>query len=133
MNKEDCLALFRIAGFTVSGIWELANQYWPRPQFEEGRGSESLRYAKLREQSPWWLVKTEFGLVEIGWRKRCIEIRWGDFSYHPEVTSDDVTKSDTYVHAWTTMKAAEYLAELKKRCDILKLLDTAREALHSAS
>jgi hypothetical protein len=59
---------------------------------------------------PWWLVRTPAGLVQIGWRKRVINIDWSDTDVRTVVTSDDVTKTETYVHAWSEAKALEYLS-----------------------
>lgn len=83
---------------TVEVIWELPNQYWP-PAYQE-----------LRAIYPWWLVKTKFGLITIGWRKRVISIDWKHTKLRMEVTKDDVTKGTYYVHVHDKM--FEYLRTL---------------------
>lgn len=100
MKLEEATAIFTLAGIPVLKTWELMNDYWPRA------------YVKEIMESPWWLVKTPLGLVKIGWRKRVISISWEDTTIRKVVTTDDVTKDSTMVHAWDTGKAIEYLKAL---------------------
>ena len=104
MTKEQMLALFLLAGIRVDSQDELPNEYWPRVP----------NYQQLRDESPWWLVHTEFGMVKIGWRKRVISIDWRRTAVRAVVTEDDVTKDDTYVHAYSYVKALEYLTALRR-------------------
>lgn len=97
MNKEETLAMFTLLGVEVLNYWELPNKYWPEAYVEE------------RKRSPWHLIQTKYGLIEIGARKRVIQISWKATPYRVEVTQDDVTKDDTLVHAWDILKAVEYL------------------------
>jgi len=101
MKEELARSIFISAGFEVQKMWELANGYWPRS------------YLKEREKSPWWLVKTEIGLIIIGWRKRVISIDWSDTKVRAIVTEDYVTKDEAYVHAWSVDKAVSYLKALR--------------------
>lgn len=113
MKKEKAEALFLLAGFEVENIYEIANGYWPEA------------YHDLRRDNPWWLMKTKHGLIKIGWRKRVISIDWSDTHYRAEktgegvwpdtITSDEVTKTETIVHAWSYFKALEYLSKLHVR------------------
>ena len=100
MKQEQVKGLFALAGIDVLRMWELPNQYWPDAYVEE------------RKNSPWWLVKTPKGLIEIGWRKRVISIRWDDTPVRRVLTDDDVTKDETMVHAWGYGKALAYLTAL---------------------
>ena len=100
MKQEQVKGLFALAGIDVLRMWELPNQYWPDAYVEE------------RKNSPWWLVKTPKGLIEIGWRKRVISIDWSDTDIRREVTEEDTTKSETMVHAWGNEKALTYLTAL---------------------
>lgn len=100
MNEEQAKALFLLAGFKVTRCHRLQNKYWPESYVEE------------RRNSPWWLVITEFGPIEIGWRKRVISIDWQDTAARIEVTNDDVTKDKTMVHACSYVKALQYLTTL---------------------
>lgn len=100
MTKEQMQALFLLAGINILAYWELPNNYWPDS------------YVELRKNSPWWLVKTTKGMVRIGWRKRVISIHWEDTDIRQVITEDDVTKDETMVHAWSYLKALEYLTKL---------------------
>ena len=100
-GRVGCDAIMHLAGFTVSHVWELANGYWP----------DHATYDDVRQ--PWWLYMTEIGPIQIGRRKNVINISWAATDVRVEVTADDVTKSDTHVHAWSTPKAIEYLTALR--------------------
>lgn len=93
-------AMFKLAKIPVLAHWRLANGYWPDS------------YMVLCAENPWWLVKTPVGLIEIGWRKRVLNIDWEDTPIRCVITQDDTTKSPTSVHAWTAEKAIEYLTTL---------------------
>lgn len=99
------LGALSVAGIEVTRRWELVNLYW------NGAG-----YDKPPTGS-WWLFQTHIGLVRIGMRKRVIEVDWEATSLRGIVTADDVTKDSTSVHAWTTLKLAEYLVGLKALAD----------------
>lgn len=108
MTEQHMKALFLLAGFEIKQHWELANQYWPN--FPE--------YFDIRKAHPWWLVHTPQGMVTIGWRKRVISIDWSDTGVllnNPHITADSVTVDGTGVHAWSYVKAVEYLTELRQR------------------
>lgn len=111
MNEERMKALFLLTGFEIEKSYELVNEYWGTDQ----------------PDSPWWLVKTEYGMIKIGWRKRVINIDWSDTEYKAGeskfwdgrdidvITNDDVTKDPTHIHAWGYAKAVEYLTTLHLR------------------
>jgi len=103
MNEEQARALFVLAGIPVTKLHKLENKYWP----------DHPDYADVRRRSPWWLATTPFGPIEIGWRKRVISISWEDTPARQVVTDDDVTKDDTGVHAYSYVKALEYLTALR--------------------
>jgi len=107
MKLETAKSLLTLAQIPILGVWELPNGYWPRAE----------NYAKLREENPWWLIKTPYGNLVIGWRKRVIQIDWSDFKFRGKVTKDDTTSEDSFVHAWSEIKAAEYITNLKKLID----------------
>lgn len=100
MTEEQVRAIFTVARLRAEKLWQLTNRYWPDS------------YLKERAESPWWLVRTRIGLIVIGWRKRVINIDWSDTEVRGIVTSDDVTKDSTHVHAWDESKAVEYLRSL---------------------
>ena len=90
--------LFQKADIEVLNHYQIPNEYWP-----------SMR---LKAKSPWWLVHTNIGMIKIGWRKRVISIDWSDTLLRCIVTTDEVTRDLTMVHAWTKDKALEYLTTL---------------------
>jgi hypothetical protein len=65
---------------------------------------------------PWFIVTTEIGRFTIGRRKRVISIDWGDTlvskGSHVLFPDEDVTKGDTYIHAWEVDAAKRYIAVL---------------------
>lgn len=89
-----------LADIAVLKVWELPNQYWPEA------------YAEERARSPWFLVKTPVGMLQIGWRKRVLSIDWTDTPVRQVITPDDVTKDQCMVHAYSYAKAMEYLIDL---------------------
>ena len=65
----------------------------------------------------WFMMATEYGDIEIGWRKRVISID-GAGADMPERNiiqffHDDVTKEETLIHAWGYEKCLEYLGRLE--------------------
>lgn len=99
-------ALFTLAKIPIIKKWDLVNRYWPDViQRREG-------------MSPWYLIKTQWGLIMIGWRKRVINIDWEDTGLKAEdLTKDEVTKWPEGVHAYGEEKALEYLKTLKYRLE----------------
>jgi hypothetical protein len=101
-TEDEATSILTLAGLRPERMWELANGYWPdAPAYDEVR-------------CPWWLAMTRIGLIRIGWRKRVIAIDWDATKVRVIVTSDDVTKGDTMVHAWSIAKAVEYLTAIAK-------------------
>jgi hypothetical protein len=101
-SREEAESIMKLAGFTILQTWELANGYWP----------DATVYDAVRR--PWWLFLTGIGPVQLGWRKRVMHIQWDACKVRGIVTTDDTTKEPTYVHAWKTEKAVEYLKALRK-------------------
>ena len=97
LPEKTVREIFPEAGVIVQSLKRLENGYWGH--LEDGA-------------YPWWFVKTTIGWIEIGWRKRVISVDWEHTSVRKIVTSDDVTKGLTYVHAYSEAKAVEYLKEL---------------------
>jgi hypothetical protein len=64
------------------------------------------------DRADWLLLKTNIGLIKIGWRKRVIQIDWSDTKIEMLI-DDDVTKGKDFCHAWSYEKAIEYLNKLK--------------------
>lgn len=65
---------------------------------------------------PWFIVTTKAGRIKIGWRKRVIEIYWGDSvipNHAKELfPNEDTTKEGQLVHAWGYEKAKQYIETL---------------------
>lgn len=96
MTEKEVNGIFNLAGFDVKRLWQVKNGYW-----------------STKEAPYWHLVQTDAGLIEIGWRKRVIEIDWSATSdLRHIVTEDQVTKELYMVHASSIPKALEYLTEL---------------------
>jgi hypothetical protein len=140
MDEAKVRAMLTMAGFTVEKLWKLPNGYYgemePLSQDAiqrdkpghvgfmrtgddcptEGVVINWMEDYRHRHKYPWWLIKTEFGLIMIGWRKRVINIDWSDTPGRPSgntLTADDTTKDTTVIHAWSELKAIEYLTALK--------------------
>lgn len=100
-SRSEVESILTLAGLKPDRMWELANGYWPlAPSYDD------VRY-------PWWLAQTSIGLIRMGWRKRVISIEWDATPHRHTVTSDEVTKDDTSVHAHSVAKAVEYLTTLR--------------------
>jgi hypothetical protein len=100
MTEDQAKALFLLAGIEVERLYRLENQYWPES------------YVELRQKSPWWLAITKLGEIKMGWRKNVISINWEATPIRGIVTEDDVTKENHMVHAWSYVKALQYLTQL---------------------
>jgi hypothetical protein len=111
MLEEEVRAIFSLSGLKATSFYKITNEYDSRQSVENS----------------WWLVKTKFGLIKIGWRKRVINIDWSDTELRyplqdaqdrdiqsdKRLTSETVTQGDTYVHAWGYGKAVIYLTALR--------------------
>jgi hypothetical protein len=143
MNTEKQIrALFELAGIGVLRVWQLPNGYMgtlePLTDNEIVRDTSegSPHYVRTftekdipnqttnvvrswmndyrwRYNRPAWLVKTEYGLVQFTPRKRVYDIDWSETPVRGEVTSADVTKDATRVHAWSDEAALTYLKAWK--------------------
>ena len=90
-------SLFAQAGFEWVQFQPAENGYWGH-------------------QQPWafsWFeVKTPWGFIQIGKRKRVISLDWSRLGVE-YLVPDDVTKGPTHAHAWSHEKAVEYLTALR--------------------
>jgi hypothetical protein len=103
-NEEKMLALFSLANIKIHSVWRLPNYYFENCEDEVGK--------HIAKTSPHWLVKTDKGLIRLGWRKRVLEIDWTDTKIEKIVTEDEVTKNEHLVHAYTIPDAVKYLQSL---------------------
>lgn len=106
LKETEVLNIMELAGIKVLGTpYALMNEY-----HSGGRD----RNGEKQYWHPWWLVKTQYGFIKIGWRKRVIHIEWTDTPIRAIVTEDELTKDPYYVHAYSITKAVEYLTEWNK-------------------
>lgn len=113
LTLQKIQALFALADIDILGL-----NCVPNPYNHSGRSGDK------------WLVNTKHGVISIHWRRRVLEIDWSgtalrypqqdqfgreDIQDDKAFTHDDVTQSDTYVHAWGYGKAVSYLIHLKQR------------------
>lgn len=102
IDEERVRGMFVLAGIEIQSIHQLENKYWP----------DHADYDDIRRASPWFLVQTKYGLIELGWRKRVMVINWEDTNMDADITVDQTTKTLRMVHAWSYPKAVEYLISL---------------------
>lgn len=103
-EKADIEKVFVDAGFPVIFMEPIPNEYFgPNDPW-------SLR-------SPWYVITTPIGHIKIGWRKRVLALDWSRSTVKVAVDtlfpSEDVTKGDHMIHAWSYAKATEYLTKLR--------------------
>lgn len=62
---------------------------------------------------PWFIVLTPVGKIKIGWRKRVLQIEWNETKgtkISSELfQSEDVTKEEKMIHAWSYVDAKRYI------------------------
>lgn len=96
-EKEKLIALFPDKIF----VQQIPNEY-----------SDDAYY----QMFPWLLITTIKGPIKIGWRKRVLEIDWSntiiDKLAEDLFPNEDVTKGNSYIHAWGYEKAQEYINKL---------------------
>lgn len=106
LAREEVLyfrSVFEAAGYPEAVFNEIANGY----------------YAGDPCMPPWFHVRTHIGVIEIGWRKRVINIDWsrcrfGNKDIAALFKDENVTVGETYVHAWGKEKAVEYLTKIRQ-------------------
>ena len=112
ISEQEVKSIFNIVGLKVLKIWRLPNQYYT---FSESESDDDIRKNSVyRERRPWWLVKTQFGLIEVGPRKRVFSIDWSDTGIKVTMTKaieKGITNGETFVHAYSLVEAAEFLTE----------------------
>lgn len=105
ITEKETISLFELAGFSIRGVIPIQNRYLP----------QNPAYAVARDQNPWFLVTTDHGQIIFGPRKRVFSIEWGLTDMRLlDVFKDDVTKTESMIHAWGKLKALEYLIQLKE-------------------
>jgi hypothetical protein len=112
MTEKEVEAIFTLAHIAPIKMHQIMNKYSGDPE------------------DPWWLVQTTWGMIEIGWRKRVINIDWSDtplrikkgasreYEFHmlPLISADsNITHEAEYIHAWSFGAAVDYLTEFRHR------------------
>ena len=108
LNEEQARSIFNIAGIKVNHVYALMNQYVPNTE----------AYAEYLCTHPWFLVESELGNIVIGAHKKVVSISWSSTKIRVVVTDDDVTKSNSYVHAGSIIDCVRYLTSLKAHFDV---------------
>lgn len=93
-TKRKLLEVFDDAQISVLQSWDIRNKY-------HSSGDD------------WLLVRTNFGLITIGWRKRVINIDWSDTGIE-HLVNTEATKWEGGCHAWDYQKAVDALISLKR-------------------
>ncbi len=106
MKSEHVKAMFQLAGLPVIKMKALVDGYSYSP--------DDPRFVETLPRCAWWFCKTEIGWIEIGERKRVIAIDWSETAVRKIITTDETTKDEFRVHAWTELKVVEYLKALKE-------------------
>jgi hypothetical protein len=121
MNEYELAMVLRFAYLSdwIVSTTKERNQSWP----------DDARYDEVRDANPWWTVRlTRYGweqttvVIRIKRRKRVWELEWTDTPYRGILTEDDLTKDETYVHAYTWGKLITYLSQLRDHLDHLRYL-----------
>ncbi len=107
LTEEQVKGLFIASGFEIKKMYRLVNKYWP----------DNEHYQELRVNNPWFLVKTQFGFIEVGPRKRVIHLDWSETVYEGELPATEgeewITSGSTYVHSYSVDKLLINLMKLK--------------------
>jgi hypothetical protein len=105
MKESDAKSVFSLAGFEVSSTFRLENEYWPEA------------YHELRAANPWWAVKTQFGWIKIGWRKRVMSISWTDLKVRELlIESTHRTQDLDMIHVTDFGEAVTFMIQLYRLC-----------------
>ena len=71
-------------------------------------------YCSCEMCAPWFKVKTAYGEITLGWRKRVINIDCpSSVPIGNLFAQENVTKGEGYIHAWGYDKAQEYLTVIR--------------------
>lgn len=102
LHEEEFRACFLLAGLRYANVYPIENEYC---------GSVGCCPEKR-----WFLFKTDYGLIKIGWRKRVINIDWKDTGYTAnnfmEPTENWITHGENFVHAYGYNQCVKFLDRL---------------------
>lgn len=123
VEKKLKEAIMRVALSKYPHIAEQTKRQ--REQLLAGFGSDAILVEELPNgycpdyccaHLPWFLVTTKLGRIKIGWRKRVINIDWsatqGTKTSDELFQSEETTKEDRLIHAWSGEKARDYVVAI---------------------
>lgn len=145
LNKERITNLFKSVGFEVQDIWVLDNKYHsfidnfkncPKDIEIENRNSSNADIVidKLKRNckflldsihyfinNPWYLIKTQYGLIEFGPRKRVYHLEWKHTKLNEKLICEEgeewITSQNKYIHSYDLPALFLNLNKLKKALD----------------
>lgn len=112
LTRAEVESIFTLAKIEIWDMKQTANGY-----HENGRADE---YGERQFWHYWWMVKTKYGWIEIGWRKRVISINWSDTKVRTTVPSpshEGRTRDDTGSHAYSVQEAITDLTYWNKKAE----------------
>lgn len=74
------------------------------------------RYGDAEYGGPWFEVRTEVGVITIGWRRCVMNIDWGATGRNLLELFEDVegTKGPHSIHAWNASQVVDYLTRIRE-------------------
>lgn len=101
-EENNFRKIFIEAGFKLVDMQETPNEY-----------------SQSEHDAPWYRVKTEVGYIDVGWRRRVINIDWGPIQHKEGILDlfdkESVTKGNHFIHAWGWTAAKEYLTKIYQK------------------
>lgn len=102
-NQEYFENAFTAAGYNTRphNFHRIPNEYWTvTPEYGES----------------WLRVEVPFGFIKVGWRKRVIELTWGQATLEtqPDFSKEETTQESRMIHAWGFNKLIEYLKAIRE-------------------
>ena len=107
--EKDARSYLELAGFKVDFIWETLNPYWRYRYLDAERRECAMGSA--------YLLRTEHGIIRIGWRKRVMEVDWESTKLRKIVDKErenETTSMQDCFHAYNVVELIQRLQELKK-------------------
>jgi hypothetical protein len=111
---QDCHEL-TVAAETETSFRDVFN----KAEFKYALFSHVPNQYRNSRTPPWLRVRTEIGIITIGWRSHVISIEWSnminkDKKLLPLFSEESVTKEEGLIHAYGYEKAIEYLSKARK-------------------
>jgi hypothetical protein len=107
MEFQHLQAFLLLSYTTPISLKKLPNEYC---------GDHDSSECSICKKQPWWEIKTDVGVIKVGWRKRVIELDWSKTGYKidpDKITTENVTKGSSYIHCWGYGDLLNYWSSLK--------------------